>query len=118
MSYCRFGDDDWTSDVYVYAGNMWETVLSAAHRVWDVELPPPIDLQPDTVDAWVERDHLIMGWLDDPTKCHMVGHPTEEPGDWSHDNPIDCADNLQRLKDLGYHVPDGVIEELRASYGE
>jgi len=128
MSYVRFADDDWTSDVYVFedVSGGWTTYVANRHWVWDVELPPPIDLVED-YEGWTERHQKVMAMLGDrinfgPTSedseyGHWVALPSSD-GYYNHRTPGECADHLERLASLGFHVPAGVVDDLRAEQKE
>ena len=117
MSYARFSDDDWTSDVYVFAdvGGGWTTFAASQHWDWESELPEPVEMTEDP-DAWTERTNRVLAWFG-MENGHWVVLP-EADDYYHHDTPGECADNLERLQSLGFHVPAGVVEALRAEQQE
>ena len=110
MSYCRFSNDDYRCDVYVY-DSVYDcyTVHVAANRVIYCEpLPPPVN--DNDVAAWVARSMEV---------TDIVGRSTREKIGLSRDGksfdfgtPGEAAEFLAELKSEGYIVPDYVIEAL------
>lgn len=111
MSYCRFSDNDYQCDVYVYADcNGGYTTHVAGNRViFKDELPGNVSIE-DT-KAWLARYNIVSEMLDNATRedigleydCAEFNHTTAE----------ECADNLEMLKQAGYNVPQYAIDALR-----
>lgn len=118
MSYARFSSDDWTSDVYVYAGSDWITIVRDRHWVWGVELPPEVEFAGHSIDAWLERHRKVMSMFDSRQYGHWADLPDPGKDYFNHATPGECADNLERLASLGFHVPAGVVDDLREEQKE
>lgn len=114
MSYCRWSSDNWASDVYVYedVGGGWTTHVAASKL--DHLPTPELDIMKASPEAWLESHNKSMDEL-----RSIARHPIDLPhaGETFNDpTPGACADRLSHLKELGYHVPDYAIEELRSEH--
>jgi hypothetical protein len=121
VSYCRFSSDNWKSEVYVYANvsGAW-TIHVAGNKVVG---PVPeedlsfLDLEKDSpewqaaADRWVASHKVAMDYLRTAERRDITLPFAGETFDTA--SPGECADKLQELVDIGYHVPDGVIADLR-----
>ena len=80
------------------------------------ELPPPVDLPIGFTDAqfktWEDR-RKVVNYMIERAHHKAIGLP-HDGETFEHDEPGECADNLVRLRDLGYMVPQGAIDALRA----
>ena len=113
MSYCRFSDEDFHCDVYVYESRDGYVthVASRRHVLPDGLLPPPL---PDDASAeeWIARHMRVMEIV---SAAGMEEIDLPEAGDWFvHATPGGCADNLERLRAAGFRVPQYAIDALRA----
>ena len=118
MSYCRWSSDGWKSDVYVYesVSDNWTIHVAGRKRLGLDTLPP----DPYTLDALNETKDNPGEWTRRCKEYHdMLGIlefvPLGLPCDGESfylDSPGECATKLGELRTMGYHVPDGVIEEL------
>lgn len=117
MSYCRWSSDDFRSDVYVYESAGGVDVHVARSRLpaefFDT-LPEPIPYSLENFAAWYERGREVGALVD-------AASGDAEPIDLPHAGTsctfadhAEAADALEWLAALGYHVPDGVIDDLRA----
>ena len=117
MSYCRWSSDNWKCDVYVYedVNGGWTTHVAGRRRLKLDTLPQsPYDLLtggsvPENWNEIYRTYHDALGKLpfEDITLPH-AGDSFNDP------MPSDCADRLETLRGLGYHVPQYAIDELRA----
>lgn len=115
MSYCRWSSDNWKSDIYTYAhvDGTWITHVAGRRRLNLDKLPPsPYSL----LNKGLSRNDFIAAALlyhDTLDNLPFVDIELPHAGETFKDaSPRACADTLRMLKGLGYHVPDGVIEEL------
>lgn len=121
MSYCRWSDDDYRCDVYVYhdVGGWWQTYVAGRRHVFDPPPPLPEDVDMATDEGlglWMER-HLEVGRR--VRRAEVVDIDLPEAGEsFRHFTPGESADNLERLRGLGYHVPQYAIDELRDEEAE
>lgn len=125
MSYCRWSSDDYTCDAYVWldVSGGWRTEIAGRRRVWKVDLPPACDLPVGaansaeraawasaTVARWAEIGRLV----DDESNSDWLDLPEPEGGrSYWHNTASECADNLERLRGLGFNVPQYAIDALR-----
>lgn len=126
MAYARFSSVDHTSDVYVYASDQGFVTNVAARRLVLAEpLPERIEL-PDLPEAgtgvteeewsrasaaYLERRSAVSKIIDRSESVPIgLAHDGEE---FVHETAAECADNLERLRALGYIVPDFAIRALR-----
>jgi hypothetical protein len=110
MSYCRWSSDDWKSDVYTYAhvDGSWTTHVAGRKRVGHITPLPDYDKV--SHDEWWFAYQQQMKDLEKTTLVD-IGLP-HDGETFKDDSPQSCAATLRRLREAGYHVPDGVIEEL------
>ncbi len=118
MSYCRWSDNDFQCDVYVYEDvkGGYTTHVASNRPVYTEPLPPRISLDEhktcgDFVDRFLERNEKMKVLLNKAER-KAIGLPHD--GETFNDpTPEATADRLQSLKDMGYNVPDYAIESLR-----
>ena len=117
MSYCRWSTDDFQSDVYVYESREGYETHVAVNRV-DLtgrSLPPRVEMStPPTKEelrAWVGRSVTVCGLIIDAPQV-PIDLP-EAGASFIHATPGECADNLERLRGLGFNVPQAAIDALR-----
>lgn len=122
MSYCRWSSDDFSCDLYVYADTSGGfTIHVAGYRV--LGEVPKIDWrylngddEPGAIDRFVQSQHAQMDYLQtakrEPIELPHAGETFSEP------DAMACAERVQRLLDLGYRAPDGVVKALREEAGE
>src|SRR5690606_10625668 len=132
MSYCRFSSDDWLCDVYVYEDvrGGWTTHVAGARHVLDRSNLPEITVEvghPDWPAQYVARHQALIGQMIafegegtdiegkrpgpfyKASQIKRVGRMEEinlpHAGETFNDpTPGDCADRLEYLRSLGYHV--------------
>ena len=106
MSYCRWSE----CDVYVYAdvNGGWTTHVAARRNIHGKG--PPVT--GDTADEILESAIARNKWLSENSEHVdiLLPHSGES---FNHATPQECAENLRMLKDLGFDVPEDVIEELQ-----
>lgn len=111
MSYCRWSSDDWRSDVYVYEHYMGAWVIHVAGNrvVGDIpKLPAPTM---SNIEEYMAAHRAQMAFLD---KCSREPITLPHAGEtFDCASPGDCAAKLLELRELGYHVPQYAIDELR-----
>lgn len=115
MSYCRLSSNDHQCDVYVYGSDDgWETYVAGSRVVFKTLLPGRVSLpHPFTAaefEAWAERGRVVSRMVDEAERVdidlpHAAGHFVDS-------TPSECAKTLIMLRDLGYRVPQYVIDDL------
>lgn len=111
MSYCRWVE----CDVYVYESTDGGWVTHVAGRRYAAGKPPPFDVSsPEALRASIDAQRK---WFDDNEEVVDIGLP-EDGESFLHGSPQECADNLRRLKNLGYDVPDYAIAALEEEQKE
>lgn len=114
MSYCRWSSDDFDCDVYVYedtAGG-WTTHVAGMRVSIDRSGLPPEDA--DVVGSWIGRYQAVMDLVQFAGR-QPIGLP-HDGETFSDPTPGACADRLEELRALGYHVPQWAIDELRKEH--
>ena len=116
MSYCRWSSDDFGCDVFVadcYGG--WTT-----HVAWGRHTNPvgPI---PKTPHEWWTEEAVAAReaqrkWLDAAVVI-PIGLPHDGKS-FNDETPGECANRLEKLRALGYNVPQYAIDVLRKEQGE
>jgi hypothetical protein len=114
MSYCRWSSDNWKSDVYTYShyDGSWTTHVAGNRKVGLDMLPPePLRFIGEySPFAWLVayriHNNAFELLRDEYIELPHSGQTFKDA------SPQSCADTLRMLKGIGYHVPDGVIEEL------
>lgn len=113
MSYCRWSSDGYQCDVYVYQSESgYETYVASRRRpqrIPDLRMTSPMDIE-DSIRA--QRAALI-----DPANVPQPIGLSEDGASFNHETPRECAENLIRLKGLGYLVPQEAIEALMEEGG-
>jgi hypothetical protein len=117
MSYCRWSSDGMKSDVYVYASvdNNWTIHVAGRKKVGLDTLPPdPYNLLFSKKIAPSEFTEIYKVWSKAYDLLEFKDHTMPHAGESFHvDSPGECADIIIRLRSIGYHVPEGVIEALQ-----
>lgn len=111
MAYCRWSD----CDAYVYedATGGWTTHIAGYRN--PAGYPPPFDFSSDeSIARSIEAQNE---WREKNNSRAAIGLP-EDGMSFNHDSPGACADNLRRLKAMGYDIPDDVIAELEEEQRE
>lgn len=108
MSYCRWSSDGFQCDVYVYQSDQgYETHVAARRRPKRI---PDLDL---TSAATIQESLIVQrAALDDPDNDLQEIGLLEDGASFIHESPGECASNLIRLKNLGYQIPQDVIDAL------
>lgn len=124
MSYCRWSNDDFQCDVYVYesVGDFY-AIHIAGSRV-----TPPAETRPAPligswwsqgeagIAAYMARSKAVEAWLAaaerKPIELPHAGEMIREP------DAETCAAKLEYLRGLGYNVPQYAIDGLRETAKE
>ena len=110
MSYCRWSSNNWDCDLYCYAdvyGGYTTHVASLRHKGPIPELPDVRKVSKKEWQAAYNAQHRALN--EDNLK------PIGLPYDGQSFNDADLQSFLDRvlmLKEVGYHVPDYVIETI------
>ena len=109
MSFCRFSDDNWKSDVYAYESDCgFEVHVASQRHVGEIPVVPSImDTDPD---EWLE---LYNAHMERASKLVPIGGPHDGES-FRYATLRELRDGLLQLRADGYHVPDfalGAIEE-------
>lgn len=118
MSYCRWSSDNWRSAVYVYESDRgFETHVACNKVLGEIPQEPSLaDLDrastPEQLREWSDQYNAVMGFLETAERA-PIGLPHDGES-FNDPTPAACADRLEALRALGYHVPQYAIDELRA----
>lgn len=111
MSYCRFSSDNWRSDLYIWMGESGIEGSIANNRYhFSPNFPMPefnvldkdFDFEAYNKGYKLAMEHKIIKDIDLPYAGEYFSHYTGK----------EAAEFVRELSELGYHVPDGVIEAL------
>lgn len=107
MSYCRFSSDDWKSDFYIYEAECGYYVGVAGVR-YEGDIYPLDFTDGESLPYSYKKQ---MKSLDE---CKRVPINLEYAGT-SHwfDDPESVIEFVEKLVEMGYHLPKGVIEALK-----
>lgn len=117
MSYCRFSSNDYQSDVYVYedVNGGFTTHVASKRYVFKEPLPDRIPFSTTNLQAWLDRQATIL------RMCHEADmEPIKLEGagqSFNDETAEECAQRLERLRALGFRVPECALEGLREEYG-
>ena len=116
MSFCRFSSDNWKCDVYCYesvAGG-FVTHVAGNRVVGDIpQCPRPTK---ENMEEYMTAHRLQMDFLD---TCQRAPIELPHAGEsFSDDDAGACADRLESLRAMGYHVPQYALDALRQEQSE
>ena len=116
MSYCRWSSDDYQCDVYVYKDvcGGWTTHVAGSRYVFKEPLPPKVP--PTDTAAYVKRYEEISQMIDSADLVD-IGLPHDGES-FNSGSAGECADLLERLRGIGYNVPQRAIDALREESAE
>lgn len=111
MSYCRFSDDNWKSDVYVYEHCDGGYRIHVASRKLITELPKLPGLEEENIEEWVKAHNEQMDILE-TASYENIG--LEHDGlSFSEETLQALYDRLANLKEIGYNVPGYVFDIIK-----
>ena len=112
MSYCRWSSDDYQCDIYAYEGHEGFVVHVASNRRTPAEpFPEWVSYREAGFEAWIAREQCVVEMMK-ATPSKPIGLPHDGES-FSFDTAGECADQLVRLKEIGYNVPQYAIDALR-----
>lgn len=119
MAFCRFSDDDYRCEVYIYESDEGDYVVHVAgQRVqWDPPKPNPYDPEQirklsdkKVLEAEKRYQHLLRSAPKEKIELPFAGRSFRE-------EEIEAVIvRVQLLKELGYRIPDWVLEALDEEY--
>lgn len=113
MAYCRWSDEDFQCDVYCYGDfrGGYTTHVASNRPVKNVELPPPVALDSENIEAWLARHNKVMEWVE-TCERKPIGLPHDGES-FDTNTASETVELLLKLKAAGYNVPDYAIDALR-----
>ncbi|MDO9402088.1 MAG: hypothetical protein Q7T46_11675 [Polaromonas sp.] len=117
MSYCRFSTNDYQCDVYVYAsvGGFIAIHVAGSRQTPDTPPPPAIgdwwNRGEQGIADYMARDEAVTAWLATAER-KVIGLPYDGQSLDAADE-ASAAETLEMLRDLGYNVPQFVIDALK-----
>lgn len=120
MSYCRWSSDNWKSDVYTYhcVDGTWTTHVAGRRKIGHIPDDKWNDFISKKIDA-KEFARLHKIHMDAVGACEMVDIDLPHAGETFRDpDPSTCAATLERLRSIGYHVPQYAIDDLKQEASE
>lgn len=120
MSYCRWSSDNFQSDLYVYEDvyGGWTIHVAGNRIVGDV---PPIVWPLDPKNGAQFGEYVASRSAQSAFLETANRETIKLPGageTFVTDSPGACADKIEELASIGFIVPAGVVEELRAEDAE
>lgn len=117
MSYCRWSSDDFQSDVYVYEScyGGYATHVAGIRYVFAEPLPSVLSYHDDPT-AWFARHEAVSEMIEKAGR-RPIGLPHDNET-FNDETPGECADRLEKLRALGYNVPQFAIDTLREEAAE
>lgn len=115
MSYCRWSSDNWQCDVYCYedfSGGF--TIHVAGVRVLG-DIPKTPVMTKENMAEYLAAHQAQMEFLK-TAKHACIGLPHDEE-EFNEATAAACADRLEMLRSVGYHVPQYAIDALREEAG-
>jgi hypothetical protein len=112
MSYCRFSDDDYQSDVYVYESDEGIMIHVAGMRyIFDRSvLPEYVDLMTGDAEKYMQRHEILMDLIKNSARV-KIGY--EHDGKtFICEDEIEAVETLNMLRECGYHVPTSAMADL------
>lgn len=112
MYYCRFSSDDYQCDVHVFADadGRYRTHVAGQRVVLTDPLPPPVPFDMDHIHEWMKRDRVVMKMI--AAKERETILLPQADGRFTDDTPAECLRRLKGLRELGYRVPQHVIDTI------
>lgn len=112
MSYCRWSSNDFDCDLYIYESDagFQVRVASGRHDIDRSLLPPPVSYADDP-GGWFARGTAVTELVRGATVV-PIGLPHDGESH-TFDTAGECADFVERLAAVGYHVPADVVDALR-----
>jgi hypothetical protein len=85
------------------------THVAGRRHVLKGKLPPPVSM--DDIHAYFKREKKLMALLDKADFVN-IGLPCDGES-FNDETASECAERLESLRDMGYHVPQYAIDALR-----
>lgn len=120
MSYCRWSSDNWKCDLYCYEDVMgcFTTHVASNRVVGDppAVVVPPHPATPEQIQQFMADHRAQMAFLE-ATPHAPIGlpHDGESFGDL---DLLSFLDRVMHLRDVGYHVPQFVIDDITLEIAE
>ena len=110
MSICRFSDNDYQCDLYVYHDTLGGiTIHVAGNRVqYNKQLPTYVDM--DNFSEWIKRHNIVSEMFDQSEKV-KIDLPYADESFYGL-SPQEAHSKVDELIRLGYNCPEYVLNEL------
>jgi len=138
VSYCRFSSDNWRSDVYVYehCDGGFITHIAGRKRMFPPIPSIPLSWMPNFGVQWDKVTmrptypsrlhkmaahcafsayamwHRLHMWTVNRIPLRPIGLPHDGES-FCDETAGECADRLEAIRSIGYHVPQYAINALR-----
>ena len=118
MSFCRFSDDNFRSDVYAYeSADGFELHVASNRVVGDIPATPSIGDIPYIAPGEFLRAHQAQhAFLETAERAPIGG--SHDGKSFRYATLRELYDGLLELQADGYHVPEFALEAIREELGE
>jgi hypothetical protein len=111
MSYCRWSSDDFQCDIYCYAHCDGGFRIHVANRRYVFKEPLPAEISfSDNATAWAEREMKVQEMVHNAS-LEKIDLPCAGE-DYHVATAREAAAHLERLRGLGFRVPQYAIDSL------
>lgn len=118
MSFCRFSDNNWKSDVYAYeSAEGFELHVASKRVVGEVPAMPRISDIPSIEPGEFLRAHQAQHAFLETAERVPIGGPHDGES-FRYPTLGDLYNALLELRFDGYHVPEFALEGIREELGE
>lgn len=118
MSFCRFSDDNWKSDVYAYeSAEGFELHVASNRIVGDIPTRPSIgDILYIEPGEFLKKHQEQMAFLETAERAPIGGPHDGES--FRYATLRELHDGLLQLRADGYHVPQFALDEIEEELNE
>ena len=116
MSFCRFSDDNWKSDVYAYESKHgFELHVASKRIIGDIPAIPSIGDIPYIEPGEFLRAHQAQRSFLETAERVPIGGPHDGES-FRYATLRELYNALLELRFDGYHVPDFALEEIEEGF--
>jgi hypothetical protein len=110
MSYCRWGDDCFQSDIYCYEGESGFQIHIAARKYVSNKPRPTKPSGENNLNDWFNYYKACSKWVRQ-AEVEPIGLPYDGES-YGFETKAECLEKLIELREIGYRVPQYAIDLL------